>query len=297
MVAVLECLAERGDPHFYISHNKETLYKEIYDMKRFYRTIFVILGSLSFILTLGFCLQMPLVTGILPPTDSFPLHIFLASITASISASLLWIGFSGELGAVTGGAIDLAVFYGGLTIFQLLYVQQGSQHLLAGVLLCSGAAIVSLGIFLRFRRYPIEDRRPMPWPVRISFGVFVTALLLVGSALLLQIPNVFAWTLNPMSSVLVGCFFLYGLFFPHWHTACGQLWSFLAYDLVLIVPFLLHFATVNAAQLPSLIVNTVILVYSGALAVYYLLIKKETRSRLHRASLSSQAKLLLEWSK
>ena len=203
-----------------------------------------------------------------------------------------------------GGAIDLAVFYGGLTIFQLLSPQNGSLRPLAGVLLCSAAAIVSLGIFLRFRRYPIEDSRPMPMPVRISFGVFVAILLLVGSAILLQVPNVFAWTLNPMSSALMGCFFLgsscyflYGLIFPRWHTACGQLWSFLAYDIVLIVPFLFHFATVSSAQLPSLIINTIILVYSGALAVYYLLIKKETRPMIHIASLSSQAKQLLEWSR
>ncbi len=272
-------------------------------MKRFYRTIFIILGSVSFILTVGFCLHMPPLTGILPPTGSFPIHMFLASITASIGASLLWIGFSGELGAVAGGAIDLTVFYGGLTIFQLLSARHGSQHLLAGVLLCLVALIVSLGIFLHFRRYPIEDSRLMPLPIRVSFGVFTMVLILVGSALLLQVPNVFAWTLNPFSAALIGCFFLgsscyflYGLFFPRWHHACGQLWSFLAYDSVLIVPFLFHFATVRPTQLPSLIVNTIILVYSGTLALYYLLIKKETRSRLNIASLSSQAKLP-EWSR
>ncbi len=272
-------------------------------MNRFYRTAFVIVGSLSFILTVGLYLHMPLVTGILPRTGSYPIHIFLAAITASITASLLWIGFSGELGAVAGGAIDLAVFYIGLTIFQVLSPQDGSQRQLVGVFLCLAAAIVSLGIFLRFRRYPIEDRRPMPLPVRVSFGVFVAVLLLVGSAILLRVPNVFAWTLNPMSSALIGCFFLgsscyflYGLLFQHWHTACGQLWSFLAYDLVLIVPFLLHFATVSSAQQPSLIVNTVILVYSAALALYYLLLKKETRFRLTIARLSSQEKPF-EWSR
>ena len=104
-------------------------------MKRFYRIAFVILGIVSFILTVSIYSQMPLMTGNLPPTGTFPLHIFLASITASITASLLWIGFSGELGAVTGGAIDLTVFYIGLTIFQLLCV----QNLSAGVLLCSAA--------------------------------------------------------------------------------------------------------------------------------------------------------------
>ncbi len=271
--------------------------------KRYYRTLFIFLGSGSFILTVGFCLHMSLLTGILPTTGSFPIHIFLASITASIGASLLWIGFSGELGAAAGGAIDLAVWYAGLTIFQLLSARHASQHQLAGVLLCLLGLIVSLGIFLHFCRYPIEDSRLMPLPVRVSFVVFTIVLLLVGIALLLQGPNVFAWTLDPSSAALIGCFFLgsscyflYGLLFPRWRNACGQLWSFLAYDSVLIVPFLFHFATVRSAQLPSLIVNTIILVYSGALAIYYLLIKKETRARLNRVSLSSQVKRL-EWSR
>jgi hypothetical protein len=147
-------------------------------------------------------------------------------------------------------------------------------------------------------------RRPMPLPVRISLGVFMAVLLLVGSAILLHVPNVFAWTLNPASSALVGCFFLgsscyflYGLIFPCWHTACGQLWSFLAYDIVLIVPFLVQFATVSSEQRPSLIVNTIFLVYSGALAIYYLLVKKETQSRPNITSLSARAKLLLKWSR
>jgi hypothetical protein len=272
-------------------------------MKRIFRTTFVILGILSFILTIGLFVQIPPLTGILLSTGSFPMHTFLASITASITASLLWIGFSGELGAAAGGAIDLAVFYTGLTIFQLLSPQFRSQPLL-GVLLSLVGAIVSLGIFLWFRRYPIEDRRLQPLPLRISFGGFVVVLLLVGSALLLQVPNVFAWTLNPLSSAILGCFFLgsacyflYGLVMPLWHNACGQLWSFLAYDIVLIVPFLVHFTAVNPARLPSLIVNTIILVYSGALALYYLLIKNETRSTLKIKSLLSQAKPLERFSR
>ena len=272
-------------------------------MNRIFRSTFVILGVLSFILTIGLSVQLPLMTGILPSTGAFPLCTFLASITASITASLLWIGFSGELGAAVGGAIDLAVFYASLTIFQLHSLQYGSQRLLSGVLLCLMGAIISLGIFLWFRRYPIEDQRLQPLPLRISFGGFVVVLLLVGSALLLQVPNVFAWQLNPLSSAIMGCFFLgsacyflYGLYIPRWHNACGQLWSFLAYDIVLIFPFLLHFTTVSAARLPSLIVNTIVLVYSGALALYYLLIKKETRFRLKIKSQLSQAKPL-EWSR
>lgn len=264
-------------------------------MKKFSRIIFVLLGSLSFMVTIGLCFPLPVVTGILPPTGSFPLHTFLASFTAAIGASLLWIGFSGELGTAAGGAIDLVVFYAGLAMYQLL----SPQRLLVGVLLCSVAAIVSMVIFLRFRRFPIEDTRPTPLPVRISFGVFVVVLLLVGGALLLRVPNVFAWTLTPVSSALLDCFFLgsasyflYGLLLPRWQNARGQLWSFLAYDLVLIVPYLLHLAAVKSAQLPSFIVNAVILVYSAALAIYYLLIKKETRIQFSRARQPLRKRLL-----
>lgn len=264
-------------------------------MKKFSRILFVLLGSLSFVVTIGLCFPLPVVTGILPPTGSFPLHTFLASFTAAIGASLLWIGFSGELGAVPGGAIDLVVFYAGLAMYQLL----SPQRLLVGVLLCSVTAIVSLVIFLRFRRFPIEDTRPTPLPVRISFGVFVVVLLLVGSALLLGVPNVLAWTLTPVSSALLGCFFLgsasyflYGLLLPRWQNARGQLWSFLAYDLVLFGPYLLHLATVKSAQLPSFIVNAVILIYSAAVAIYYLLVKKETRVQFSRARLPLRKRLL-----
>ena len=147
---------------------------------------------------------MPPVTAILPPEDAFPLRIILASITASIGASLLWIGVSGELGAVRGGAIDLAVFYVGLTLVQF----RSAQHTLAGVLLCIIAVIVSLGFFVRFRRFPIEDNRLMPLPVRISFGIFFLVLLLVGSAILLQVPDVFPWTLHPMLQRLWAVSFL-----------------------------------------------------------------------------------------
>ena len=99
-------------------------------MNRFYRTTFVILGSVCVHFDSWLVFAHAPVNGHPSPTGSFPIHIFLAAITASITASLLWIGFSGELGTAAAGAIDLAVFYVGLTIFQLLPLQQGSQRLL-----------------------------------------------------------------------------------------------------------------------------------------------------------------------
>ena len=73
------------------------------------------------------------------------------------------------------------------------------------------------------------------------------------------------------------CYFLYALARPNWANAQGQLLGFLAYDLVLIVPFCKHFATVDASLRINLIVYTAVLVYSGLLAVFYLMLNRSTR--------------------
>ncbi len=90
--------------------------------------------------------------------------------------------------------------------------------------------------------------------------------------------------LSPVAVALVGCsffgsasYFLYSLAFPVWQNAFAQLWGFLAYDLVLIVPFAVRLGSIDSAHLPALLLNTAVLVYSGILAIYYLLIAKATR--------------------
>lgn len=254
-------------------------------MDRSLRYVFVILGCLSFILAVCFCFQVPWTLSFWPWANSSLPYTFLGAITAAIGGSLLWVGLSGEFGTLVGGAINLMLFYTGLgsSLF-LLFLSNADQRLLAGALFCAIGALLSLGVFLWVRHYPLLDQRPTPRPVRISFGIFAAILLLVGSGVLLQIPNVYAWKLNEETSMLLGWFFigacsyfLYGLLYPRWPNACGQLWSFLAYDLVLLGPFFLHFAVATPAQRPSLIINTIVLLYSAGLAIYYLLIQKETR--------------------
>ena len=72
-------------------------------------------------------------------------------------------------------------------------------------------------------------------------------------------------------------YFLYGMFRPNWHNALGQLLSFLAYDLVLIFPFIGLISTVEPDLLVSLIIYIIVLMYSAGLAVYYLFIDSQTR--------------------
>jgi hypothetical protein len=84
--------------------------------------------------------------------------------------------------------------------------------------------------------------------------------------------------------VVFGCiflgdafYFIYALLRPRWGNAFGQLLSFLAYDLVLIVPFVQLLDTVKPGHMTGLIVYIVVLVYSGGLAIYYLFIDPRTR--------------------
>jgi hypothetical protein len=144
-------------------------------------------------------------------------------------------------------------------------------------------AIASAAAFFWSRRIPLRDSPPTPALVKASFGIFIAALLLAGGALILG-RQIFPWELNADSAVIFGCiflgdafYFLYGLFRPRWNNALGQLLSFLAYDLVLILPFLSLFKTVKPEHMLSLVVYVAILVYSGAIAVYYLFINPQTR--------------------
>jgi len=130
---------------------------------------------------------------------------------------------------------------------------------------------------------PLNDSRPIPLLVKVSFGIFITSLILAGSALILHTP-IFPWALNPDSSVIFGCiflgdafYFLHGLLYPRWHNALGQLLSFLAYDLVLIVPLISLFKTVQPEYRLNLVVYVGVLIYSGALAIYYLFVSPQTR--------------------
>ena len=99
--------------------------------------------------------------------------------------------------------------------------------------------------------------------------------------------GIFPWQLGAETSVMFGLvflgaatYFVYGALDPHWGNAVGQLAGFLAYDLVLLAPFLEHFGTARGGSLVSLIIYVAFLVYSGALASYYLFASNATRIRL-----------------
>lgn len=250
------------------------------------RALFVIGGLVFLVLTVGFFLQMGWATALWPWPVGRLSYIFISSIAAAIAAPMIWIGLTEEFGAARGGAVNLGITAGGTAVYLfLLYGREGGVQLLISAVAAAVFLAINVGIFRWSSRLPIRDRRAMPRLVKASFGLFTAVLLVAGGLLVLQAPVIFPWPLRPESSVIFGCIFLgaasyfaIALRSPGWHSARGQLMGFLAYDLILIGPYLAHFETVQPAHRLSLIVYVAVLVYSGALAVYYLFVNGATRS-------------------
>jgi len=249
------------------------------------RTLTLIGGLVMLVLAFGFVFRIPLALSLWPWPDGRYSYLFIGSILAAVSAAALWIGWTGKLAALPAGSLNIFVIALTTSIYFFKLVSQGRSEILIVGFASILAALISGVTFFWSRRLPLADPRPTPMLVLISFGVFIVTLFLAGGALILRAP-VFPWDLNPDSSVIFGCiflgdafYFLYALFHPCWGNALGQLLSFLAYDLVLIIPFIMLFNTVKPERMINLIVYSAVLIYSGALAVYYLLINPQTRFR------------------
>lgn len=261
-------------------------FERILELNRIVCYSFIATGSIALLLAAGFFFQLPWATGLWPWPTSRLSNIFVASILAASAVPVLWIGLSGELAAITGGAVNLCLTYVGMAAFSFhIYAQDaGRQSLLLYAIVCVALAALCCGLIFWARRIPFRDTRPLPKGVRVSFVAFLIILILVGGALVLHIANIFPWRLSPEQSVLYGwiflgaaCYFLYALINPKWANAKGQLLGFLAYDLVLIFPFLNHFATVDPTLFINLVIYTGVITYSGLLAAYYLFLNKATR--------------------
>jgi hypothetical protein len=249
------------------------------------RIIALAVGILLLVFTTGFVFQLPWAISLWPWPDSRLSYLFVGSILAAITVAMVWIGWTGEWGALPAGALNVFVIAVTTAIYFLqLYFQRNHPILLSygitGILI----AFVSGGAFLWSRRIPLYEKYPTPLFVRFSFGMFTIVLILAGGALIFRLP-IFPWPLNPDSSVIFGCifigdacYFFYGLLYPRWHNARGQLLSFLAYDLVLIFPFLSFFAAVQPNHRLSLFIYVAVLLYSGIVAIYYLFFDKKIKS-------------------
>jgi len=254
-------------------------------MARIARSSLFFVSAAQFVLAIVCFLQTPFAASVWPFPGSTPLtFIFVSSILAAAAASMFWVAASENYGALTGLGIDYLAVLVPLSILSLRSgARTGSAGLTALGIMCVVGAVFGLGILLWGLRSPLDRSVRMPRLVSWSFGGFVLALLVVSTRLLFGMATI-PWTITPdLSQVIAWMFlgaatyFLYALVRPGWLNAAGQLAGFLAYDLVLIVPFLTRLPTTSPEHLVGLIVYTAVVVYSGVLAVYYLFIHKATR--------------------
>ena len=165
-----------------------------------------LIGILILAYAFGFILQLDFATRIWPWPDGRLSYLFVGSILAAVSAAALWIGWTGELGALPAGSLNVFVIALGCVLYFFpLAAERPGLSIFGWVSVA--AALLSGLTFLWSRRIPLRESFPTPLPVRVSFGVFVASLLFAGTALLLRQP-VFPWKLNPDSSVIFGCILL-----------------------------------------------------------------------------------------
>ena len=240
----------------------------------------------QFFFAIAFFLQRPFVVNLWPFPGTTPLtFIFISSIFAAAAAATLWVVATEHYGALAGIGLDYVGILAPVSIFSFrLGASSGRSQLTTYGVICLFGVLFGLGLIAWSSRIPMDTSIPLPGPLRVSFVIFIIALLIVSARLILQAPNAIPWMITPELSVVIGwmffgamLYFVYALLRPSWVNAAGQLCGFLAYDLVLIVPFLTRLPTVPAEHRLGLFIYTAVLIFSGALAIYYLFIHKPTR--------------------
>lgn len=256
-------------------------------MDRTLRFVLFVASIIQLIAGIGFAFQVPAFTQLWPIRYTGGLSfIFIGSIFCAAAGAQLWCLYVRENGAFAGIALDYLCIFIPLAIF-CLQIANGNRMLQTAAVTYIIGAIFGAVILIWSLRFPITDPRPQPKLVRYSFVFFIVALLFVGGSLVLKNNGILPWPISVNGGVIYGwmfigaaAYFTYSLIRPSWINTGGQLAGFLAYDLVLILPFLLRLPTLpsEAPQyFAGQLLYTAVIVYSGLLATYYLFINPTTR--------------------
>jgi hypothetical protein len=260
--------------------------KEASVMTRNIRTFLLFICAIQLLFAIAFFFQLPIIVNLWPFPGTTPLtYIFIASIFAAAAAAKAWAAGSENYGALAGIGLDYVVILVPVAIlsFQLGAANSSPQMIGYGIA-CIFGALFGIWLLLWSIRIPLDASIPTPRFVRWSFIAFIIALIIVSTQLIIGVPNVLPWPVTPELSALIGwmffgamTYFAYGVLRPTWTNAAGQLAGFLAYDVVLLPPFLARLPTVTPEYRLSLIIYTTVLIYSALLAIYYLFIHSTTR--------------------
>jgi hypothetical protein len=260
-------------------------------MDRYVRAALWVVAAVQAVMALGFVFQVAAVTGLWPFPGATPLtNIFIGSIFGAAAASTAWCLVMRSDRGLAGIALDYLAILVPFSVFAFVHAASGaggaSGHVTLFGIACVAGALVGLALLRWSVGHPWRDPRPTPRLVRGSFGFFVIALVIVASLLIARVPDILPWPVTPELSTLIGIMFLgaaayfaYGVVTPRWENAGGQLAGFLAYDVVLIVPFLVRLPTIDERVRVNLVVYTAVVTFSGLLAIWYLFLDPRTRGR------------------
>lgn len=252
-------------------------------MRPLIRNLLLLLCAGQALFAFAFILQTPLARNLWPlPYANTMTFIFIASMFLAAAASTFWCLYTREYGAMAGIALDYLVIFIPLCIYALqLNAERANTKLVFFAVACAVGIVFGLWLFWWSIRIPISKNPPMPSLAKIAFIIFLVALVFFGGQMVLKRPGVLPWEITPIGSALYGWMFLgasayfaFGLLRPSWGNTGGQLAGFLAYDLVLIVPFLQMLPTVSDERRISLIIYIIVVSTSGLLSIYYLFIRR-----------------------
>lgn len=249
------------------------------------RVVFVVTGAAFLVFAAGLFWRWSWATGLWPWPDGRLSFVFLSSIAAAIAVPTLWIGWTGEFAAARGGALNLGITAAGTALY-LFTVAEGDTQVLITAVAFALFVPANAVVWWWSSRLRFQDVRTMPPALRASFFLFAVILVLVSVMLISARDTVFPWPLREDSSVLFGliflgaaAYFVAALAQPKWHNAKGQLLGFLAYDVVLAVPFIRHLGEVQDDHRLSLVLYLLVLAYSAGVAVYFLFLHRVTGVR------------------
>jgi hypothetical protein len=221
--------------------------------------------------------------------------------------SSLYIGATGKLAPAVTSAINYMLVFGGTGILYLQLYFQGADSASQPMLIVIGVfsllvALISIFLFLSVRDIPVSDPTPMPKALRIAVMVITLFVGMTSVSLIVFKINLLPWGGTTLFGLLYGWLFagtgaslLYGLVRNKWEIVSAQLLAFLAYDIVLIPPFIDFFNKVQADKLPGFIVYFGFVTGSAIVAVYYLFFDRRTCiTHFSKAASSSSVTMVAE---
>jgi hypothetical protein len=243
-------------------------------------------GIIFLVYSLGLYFRLPAAGRLWVWPDSPALGLaFVGSWLAGLAAPLIWIGLSGHLPALRGGALAGVVAYGGSAV--LLWDRHnlpGKGHFLPFAVVCMMVALLALAVLAWSIHLPAPEDRKSPSVIRWAFLLFSAILLPVGLGMASGSPRIFPAELLPDMTRLYGWFFLgsfvyyfFGFLKPSWLNSSGHMLSFLVYDLLLIPPFIQYWLVVPDEFRLNLFFYLTVLIASMLFCIFFLFMDPRTR--------------------